>query len=317
MLETLTAVQAHPLTLVLDQSGLPQRKTEIIHQQFSDYFAIAEQYKEKARTLVVTSEDQTELMGRARQGRLFLKAKRVAIEKTRKDLKEESLQEGRAIDSVAKLLTSLIEPTETFLLEQEEFAKRLQIARDRETLAIMAERRAQLALYETASSDHFLREATTDQFNEFAEACRLKHEQLLQDRQEEARRQREADQRNRDELLRENQRLQEEQKKRDAKNAAQQAVLQQQLVNQRAEVLAQREADTKRRQQQALDQQKQQLLALGSDRDKLRALAGSIETIVLPQATSKQGKGIVTRVGDLLGKVTKYLHEQSEQLNLP
>ncbi|WP_216726149.1 coiled-coil domain-containing protein [Hymenobacter siberiensis] len=308
--------QAHPLTLVLDQSGLPQRKAEIIHQQFSDYFAIAEQYKQEAKTLVVTGEDQTELMARARQGRLFLKAKRVAIEKTRKELKDESLQEGRAIDNVAKLLTSLIEPTEQFLLEQEEYAKRLEAARERETLAIMAERRAQLALCEAATTDRFLREATTTEFNEFAELCRIGHEQRLQDQQEEARKQREADQRNRDELLRENQRLQEEKRKQDEEIAASREALRLSLVAREEERTRENNARLEAQRQAALSQQKQQLLALGPDRDKLRALAGSIETIALPQATSAQGQEIVTRVGDLLGKVTKYLHEQSEQLSL-
>jgi hypothetical protein len=58
-------------------------------------------------------------MQQAREGRLLLKAKRVEIEKTRKRLKEQSLLEGRFIDSLAKRLFAIIEPAEEHLELQE------------------------------------------------------------------------------------------------------------------------------------------------------------------------------------------------------
>ena len=54
---------------------------------------------------------------------LLLKAKRVEIEKTRKRLKEQSLLEGRFIDSLAKRLFAIIEPAEEHLETQEKYAE--------------------------------------------------------------------------------------------------------------------------------------------------------------------------------------------------
>jgi hypothetical protein len=62
-------------------------------------------------------------MQQAREGRLLLKAKKVEIEKTRKRLKEQSLLEGRFIDSLAKRLFAIIEPAEEHLGIQERYAE--------------------------------------------------------------------------------------------------------------------------------------------------------------------------------------------------
>jgi hypothetical protein len=62
-------------------------------------------------------------MLQAKEGRLLLKAKRIEIEKTRKSLKEQSLNEGRLIDGIAKTLTALVEPAEKHLELQERFAE--------------------------------------------------------------------------------------------------------------------------------------------------------------------------------------------------
>jgi hypothetical protein len=62
-------------------------------------------------------------MQQAREGRLILKAKRIEIEKTRKSLKEQSLNEGRLIDGIAKTLTLIVEPAEKHLELQERFVE--------------------------------------------------------------------------------------------------------------------------------------------------------------------------------------------------
>ena len=52
---------------LLDDSGLDVSKTRILSSRFADYFTIAEQWKAEAQQLIVTGEDQTERMLRARQ----------------------------------------------------------------------------------------------------------------------------------------------------------------------------------------------------------------------------------------------------------
>jgi len=114
------------LEILITESGLEKTKAESLKTTFSDFFDIASEWERKANEIVVTNETHTEQMKLAREGRLFLKDKRVFIEKTRKNLKDSSLKEGRAIDEIAKYLTNLIEPIEKNLQDKEDFVKNLE-----------------------------------------------------------------------------------------------------------------------------------------------------------------------------------------------
>lgn len=111
------------LAVIVKESGLEATKAKVILEKFQDYFEIASEWEKKARTLVVTNETQTAEMQMARTGRLFLKEKRVAIEKVRKELKEQALREGKAIDGIANVLKALIVPIEEYLEHQERFVE--------------------------------------------------------------------------------------------------------------------------------------------------------------------------------------------------
>jgi hypothetical protein len=111
------------ITKLLENSLIEKSKSDYIIEKFSEFTSIATEWNEKANAIVVTEESQTDLMKQAREGRLLLKAKRIEIEKTRKSLKEQSLNEGRLIDSIAKTLTALVEPAEKHLELQERFAE--------------------------------------------------------------------------------------------------------------------------------------------------------------------------------------------------
>lgn len=109
--------------LIVSEANLGEAEVADLVAQFSEYQAIAAEWKEKADRIVVTDPSQTTEMKMARTGRLFLKEKRVSIEKTRKALKESSLRKGKAIDALAKYLTSLIQPIEEHLDRQEHFVE--------------------------------------------------------------------------------------------------------------------------------------------------------------------------------------------------
>lgn len=108
---------------IVQESGLEESKAQVLLTKFSDAFEVAKMWEAKAKTLEVTSEEQVTEMKMAREGRLFLRAKRIEIEKTRKALKEQSLREGRAIDGVANVLKALITPIEEYLGQQEKYAE--------------------------------------------------------------------------------------------------------------------------------------------------------------------------------------------------
>ncbi len=108
---------------IIEQSGLEESTAENLKLKFSPFIEQALEWNEKAKTLKVTDVTQVREMRMAREGRLALKDIRVRVEKTRKELKEDSLRKGKAIDLVANLLKSLIEPTEQYLETQEKFAE--------------------------------------------------------------------------------------------------------------------------------------------------------------------------------------------------
>jgi hypothetical protein len=58
--------------------------------------------------------------------RIVVRDHRIAVEKTRKDLKADALEYGRKVDAEAKRITALLEPIESYLQEQEDIVKKEQ-----------------------------------------------------------------------------------------------------------------------------------------------------------------------------------------------
>jgi len=111
------------LVTIVQSSGLEKTKADIILNKFQDYFAVAAEWENKAKVLVVTNENQKTDMAMARVGRLFLRQKRLDVENTRKELKEQAIREGKAIDGIANVLKALIVPIEEYLDKQEHFVE--------------------------------------------------------------------------------------------------------------------------------------------------------------------------------------------------
>lgn len=137
-------MEENQLALIVEQSGLEKSKAQVMLDTFQDYFKIAAEWEVKAKAIVVTDASQTGDMAMAQQGRLFLRDKRITIEKTRKDLKEQSLREGKAIDGIANVLKALIVPIEEHLAKQENFVKlkaEAEVAEKAEQERVEAERK--------------------------------------------------------------------------------------------------------------------------------------------------------------------------------
>ena len=96
---------------------------------FKDFFAQMEQWEEKAATLIVEDETQSGLMFEAGVARKALASIRIAVEKQRKAMKEDSLRTGQAIDGVAKMMRERIEAVEAHLAAQENFIVNREAAR--------------------------------------------------------------------------------------------------------------------------------------------------------------------------------------------
>lgn len=124
------------LEVIVKESQLEPSKAQYILENFKDYFEIAAEWEAKAKTLIVTRPDQVTEMQMARTGRLFLREKRIAVENSRKKLKEQSLREGKAIDGIANVLKALIVPIEEYLDAQERF---VEIEQEKKDAALRAE----------------------------------------------------------------------------------------------------------------------------------------------------------------------------------
>ena len=126
--------------VIIQESGLEATKAKFILENFQNYFEVADEWTRKANMIVVTNENQKADMQMARTGRLFLREKRIAIEKARKELKEQALREGKAIDGIANVLKALIVPIEEYLEKQERFVEIL-AEKKAESLRLEVEKR--------------------------------------------------------------------------------------------------------------------------------------------------------------------------------
>jgi len=130
------------LAIIIKESNLAEAKAKVLLDNFSNYFEIAADWERKARAILVTDSSQIAEMEMARTGRLFLREKRIAIEKTRKQLKEQALREGKAIDGIANVLKALIVPIEEYLGQQERYTQ-IKAAEAAEAERLAAEKKAE------------------------------------------------------------------------------------------------------------------------------------------------------------------------------
>jgi hypothetical protein len=185
------------LAVIVKESGLEATKGAVLTTKFSTFFEEAAKWAEKAKTIVITEPTQTAEMQIARIGRLNLRDMRVAIEKTRKELKEASLKEGQAIDRIANALKAAIIPTEEYLDQQEHYieykakaeAERLRkIAEEEARLAMLAREKAEMEENERLEAENAKLKAEAEAREKEIEEERIYQEELLRQEREEAER---------------------------------------------------------------------------------------------------------------------------------
>ena len=109
------------LAVLANEYGLSTTKARLLVDNFADVFKLADEWERKARDIAVKDEGDTHMMAAARELRLEIKNRRVEVEKKRKELKEDALREGKAIDGIANVIKGVIVPIEKYLDEQEHY----------------------------------------------------------------------------------------------------------------------------------------------------------------------------------------------------
>lgn len=123
------------LAIIIKETGLEPQLAQEFTINFEEHFRMAAEWAKKAKKIIVTDPSQTVVMQEARQARLFLREKRLEIEKFRVSRKEYFLKGGRAIDRVANFLKDTITPIEDHLDRQEHFVELQKKAEDARILA--------------------------------------------------------------------------------------------------------------------------------------------------------------------------------------
>lgn len=346
--------QETALVQIVRSSGLEKTKADFILEKFQDYFKIAADWEAKAKMLVVTSPDQVAEMKMAREGRLYLKAKRVEIERARKELKEQSLREGKAIDGIANVLKGLIEPTEDYLEQQEKFVELQEEKRKAEVRAARQEEMLSLGmvpeLYDITNmpADIYagLITARKDVMRQEEEAAKRAEEERIA-REAEEKRMREENERLRKEAEERERVLAAERAEAEAKQrAAEEKIRKQKEEADRAALKAKQEAEEREKKlkaeqearlrkereererieaelkakQQAEEKERKRLeaeakkAARAPDKVKLLAFADQIEVLPAPQVKSEEARKILAAADGQLDRAMKFIREAVREL---
>lgn len=200
-----------PSVEILQNSGLEIQTREAIERQMLPFLVQANEWRETAEALIVTDETQVDLMKQAREARLALRSIRIEADKVRKNLKEDSLRYGKAVQSVYNLIEENIAPIEKHLETQEKF---VEIQERNKMLELLAERQG---IVDNSGLRAFIPDAfyTTlgaigeDDFASLMEGATLKFKAKAEaDKEAKLKEQRDAEER--EALRKENQRLKEE-----------------------------------------------------------------------------------------------------------
>lgn len=329
------------LATVAERHHLAPAIAEALVTTFLPFAEQAASLIQQAKGITVTDATQVTEIKAARKSRLALRDIRVLCETARRDMKDESLRKGQAIDAVARYIRERIEPEENRLQEQELFAERAEAARKAK---IQAEREAAIRQYTDVIGGYNLPDMTDEQFAAVLAVERKQWERKVAATREadEARLAREKAAAEEQARIRaENDRLRAEAAERERKAAAERGRLKAERDAAYAKAQAERDeaARVAREKQLAVDEalrkereareaaeaslaaqraieaeaeRQRQRAARAPDREKLLAMADWIECSQLPAMASPQGRVAVEKTRKMLVYVAGRIREFAE-----
>lgn len=324
------------LVVIAEESGLESGRVHDLLGNFAGSFQSAKNVAKESHDIVVTSEDQVTEMAKARAARLNLKSIRVDVEKTRKELKEQSLREGKAIDGMANIIKALIIPEEERLEKQEKFAEVMAQKRKNDQYIKRVEL---LAPYVDDISVYNLLEMDEPVFQQLLDNSMKAHAaQLEAERRAEVERKQEAERKAKeDERVRlENIKLKKEADERE-KEFAKQRKLDEEKAKKEKEAsdkklaAEHKAAEIEREKREALEREKQQReqeeadrkvkeeeaqrqALLAPDKEKLSSFADTIDALVLPAVADHEAGKVLDETKDFLNRISKNLRQKAKEL---
>jgi len=324
------------LATIAKENGLEESKVNGLLSSFGESFQLATTALEWSKTINVTDESQKDLMEKARTGRLKLKNIRIEVEHTRKELKEQSLREGKAIDGMANIIKAMIVPAEEHLEKQEKYAENL--AKERKQRVIAERMNILMGLtdvptmyaYENMEQDAF------DKLVEELKAAKATKELAIKKAEEDRIAAEKAAAEEQERIRLENAKLKAEAEAKEAALAKERAAaeaerkaLEEKAAKERAEAEAKLEAERKAREaveaeaqakkdeearKLAADEEAKRVALLAPDKEKLLALADTIDRLEMPSLSNRDAGKVLDETKDFLLRITKNLRDKASKL---
>ena len=258
-------------------------KTELQKFNITDS-AIAEM-KIQFFPILVKDPFDKENYTKAREARLFVKGRRVEVEKKRKELKEASLRFGRAVDIEAKRITTQLEEIENHLQTQEDIVTKHKEQMEAEAKQKAEQKRIEKEAAIEAEKKHLEAERQAIE----AEKRKIEYEKQRQIELEQAK-----------------------------QKAARKAILEtEQRIKREAEE-KQRQIELEQRSRALLEEEKkreeERQNANRPDKEKLIVFILTLTNLELPQVTSKEGKEIVSQIAEQLEELKEHIGFAIERL---
>jgi len=321
--------EQNELVQVIKSSGLEVSKTESLMKSFAGYFSEAKDIASNSKKIIVTDETQVEEMKKAREYRLKLKDIRVNAEKTKIELKKQSLREGNAIQGVFNIIKALIIPVEEYLEKQEKFAEVQEQLRVEKRLA---DRTEKLSKYVPDVSLYSIKDMDDEVFNNLLSGCKLSFEKAKEEeakaeakriadekaeveRQEKIRLEneklkKEAEVKEKDLEVERQKQAEELRKEREAKEKAEDK-----LKAEKAETLrkeTEKKAIEELKEKEAEETERKKLLA--PDKEKLLSFATELSLIKAPAVKSREADQVMAKATKQIENIVLYLQEEAKKL---
>lgn len=338
------------LEVVLTEKNIAKENAARLIEAFGAPFTEAGEIIANYQELVVTDESQTALMKEAREKRLALKKVRTGVENKRKELKEDALRQGQAIDFVARYIKENIEPAEKHLELQEKFAE---IQRAERAAKTLNERIMKLGVLTDDLTPYNLEAMSDEAYDKLlADLTAAKEARVAEEKRLEAERVA-AEKARQEEQLRvmaENERLRKEAAEKEAEAAKQLAEERKKAEIERNRIEAENakrvaaeraKADAERAEREKLEKEKlareaeerarkdaedkakraaeeaERQAILAPDKEKLMRFAEALElirTTKLPAVKTKQAQEVLNYVDKRLVETNKTIKELAEKL---
>lgn len=163
--------------LVLSKHNVSDEMKAKLRESFSSYEAIALEWNDKIDSIVIESEEQVSEMKKAREARLFIRDKRLAVTNAIKEQKEESLRKGQALDAIKRFFLELFEPLEEKAELKEKYA---QIKQEERRKAKAQERVELIKPYDATIHESTVIDMTDDVFGSYLLGVKKTYEERVE-----------------------------------------------------------------------------------------------------------------------------------------